>query len=63
MKSFDSSSDEEEDDNLGLLDFDSDDEEVETFQKPKLKDESKKTKNVSDKKVFLMSAFVTICGK
>ena len=31
MKSFDSSSDEEEDDNLGLLDFDSDDEEVETF--------------------------------
>ena len=63
MKSFDSSSDEEEDDNLGLLDFDSDDEEVETFQKPKLNNGEKKTKSVSDKKVFLMSAFATICGK
>ena len=65
MKGFDSSSEEEEeDDNIGLLNFDSDDEEdVQDLQKPQLKPVATKKKSVNEKKVIIMSALITICGK
>lgn len=63
MKGFDSSSDEEEEeDNMGLLELDSDDEDVEQLQTPKLGTPGKK-KNVSEKRVILMTALLAICGK
>lgn len=64
MRGFDSSSEEEEEDNLGLLELDSDDEDVEQLETPKLGNSShKKNKNVSEKKVLYMTALLTICGK
>lgn len=63
MKGFDSSSEEEEDDNMGLLELDSDeDQEIENLKTPKLSHSSKK-KDVSERRVILMSAFIAICGK
>lgn len=62
MKGFDSSSEEEEDDNLGLLELDSDDDEIDSLQTPKLGNSNKK-KGVSENKVLFMSVLLTLFGK
>ena len=49
---------------MGLLNFDSDDEEdIQELQTPKLKPGSAKKKSVSEKKLIVMSALITLCGK
>ena len=71
MKGFDSSSEEEEDDNIGLLNFDSDDEEdVEELKQPNIKPtpggktpSGKKKSTVNERKVIIMTALITLCGK
>jgi len=70
MKGFDSSSEEEEDDNIGLLNFDSDDEEdVDELKQPKIKSTpgkpapTKKKSSVNERKVIIMTALITLCGK
>lgn len=64
MKGFDSSSEEEEDDNIGLLNFDSDDEEdVEQLQAPKFNPSLPKKKGATERKVIIMTALITLCGK